>query len=152
MQLREDLEQYLNRSLENINDKGRGTIGAMMQLEVIDCDPQAGVVRMRGKTEPWMQNFKGALHGGISATLVDQAMGCVAYAVKLGQGGFTTTINMQLSYHRPLIPGEDPIITVRPTSVTKSLISLSAEVVRPSEPEKICVSATATFFYKPPQA
>ena len=152
MKLREDLEQYLQRSLANINDVGRGTIGAMMQLEVIGCDTEAGTVRMRGKTEDWMKNFKGALHGGIGATLVDQAMGCVAYAIKPGKGGFTTTINMQLNYHHPLFPGEDNEILVRPISVTKSLISLSAEVYRASAPEKVCISATATFYYVPPQA
>ena len=152
MKLREDLDAYLRRNIAHVHETAPDNIGSMMQLELISCDTEQGIVRMRGKTEPWMQNFKGVIHGGIGATMVDQAMGYVAYAIKLGQGGFTSTVTMNLNYHRPLLFGEDPEVVVRPISVTRSLIALSAEIFLPSEPEKICVSATATFFYKPPKA
>ena len=150
MKVREDLYSYLVRSVEHVNTSAEGTIGAMMELKVLDCDPEQGVVRMTGKTQQWMQNYKGALHGGISATMVDQAMGCVAYALKPGKGN-TMTISMQLNYHRPLIPGEEDLIVVRAVSATRSIISLQAEVYRMEEPEKLCLSSSATFFFKPAQ-
>ena len=59
------------------------------------------------------------------------------------------TIDLQVSYHRPLIPGEDVLIRVKVVSVTKSLMYLSSEASQVSRPDRICITSTATFFYKP---
>ena len=63
--------------------------------------------------------------------------------------GIAPTIDLQVSYHRPLIPGEDVLIRVKVVSVTKSLMYLSSEACQASRPDRICITSTATFFYKP---
>ena len=134
--------------LEQLHTLAPGSIGDQMDLELISCEPESGLYVMRCKTAYWMRNIAGTLHGGMCATLVDQAMGCVAFCAKPGEG-IAPTVEMNVTYHRPLIPGEDVLIYVRLESVTKHLMHLSAKAYCAAEPQKVCLGATAVYFYKP---
>ena len=112
------------------------------------CDMEKGEFLIRGKTAPWMRNLAGTLHGGMCATIVDQAMGFVAYCAKPG-AGIAPTVQLQVEYHRPICPGETVLVEVRLVSATRSLMHLSANVYQEEEPDKLCLSATSVFFYKP---
>ena len=148
MQLQENMKQRLQSRLDTLHDRGAGTIGDMLQLRLVDCDLEKGEFTMQCRTEGWMRNIAGTLHGGMCATLMDQAMGCVAYCAMPGEG-IAPTIDLQVSYHRPLIPGEDVLIRVRMVSVTKSLMYLASEAALVSQPDRVCITSSATFFYKP---
>ena len=148
MILSENFETSLRSRLEQLHTDGAGTIGDMLDLRLLEVDSLQGTVLLRCATAPWMRNLAGTLHGGMCATVVDQAMGCVAYCAKPG-AGIAPTIQLQVSYHRPLIPGEDVLMRIRVLSVTGSLIHLSCEAMVASAPEKLCLSSTATYFYKP---
>ena len=143
-----EIEQSLRRRLEELQNTAPDSIGAVMDFELVSCDPKAGEYMFRCKTMPWMRNSAGTLHGGICATVLDQAMGFVAYCVMPGEG-IAPTIQMQVSYHRALIPGEDIVVKVWTVSVTKSLMSFRAEAFQTSKPEKLCLSGSATYSYKP---
>lgn len=125
-----------------------GSIGDMMDFRLESCDAAKGEYVLLCKTFPWMRNAAGTLHGGMCATIVDQAMGFVAYCVKPGQG-IAPTIQMHTTYHRPLIPGGDARTVVRVLSTTKSLMHLSAECFSTERPQKLCLSASGTYFFKP---
>ena len=84
------------------------------------------------------------------ATIADQAMGSVACCYKQGEGSIPA-IELHLNYHRPLIPGENVLIRVRMKAATKTLIHMAAELYRENAPEKLCISSSATYFYKPMQ-
>lgn len=148
MTLSDTFEPSLKKRLEQLHTDGAGTIGDMLALELIRCDPAAGEILLRCATKDWMRNLAGTLHGGMCATVVDQAMGCVAWCAKPGEG-LAPTVQLQVNYHRPLIPGEDVLIHIRVVSVTKSLIHLACEAMVASAPEKLCLTSTATYFYKP---
>lgn len=143
-----EIEQSLRRRLEELQNTAPDSIGAVMDFELVFCDPKTGEYIFRCKTMPWMRNSAGTLHGGICATVLDQAMGFVAYCVMPGEG-IAPTIQMQVSYHRALIPGEEIVVKVWTVSVTKSLMSFRAEAFQTSKPEKLCLSGSATYFYKP---
>ncbi len=143
-----DVKEKLLTRLEELHTLAPGSIGDMLQLELVRCEPDAGLYVMRCRTSDWMRNIAGTLHGGMCATLVDQAMGCVAYCAKPGEG-IAPTVEMNVTYHRPLIPGEDVLLSVRLKSVTKHLMHLEAEAFSANEPEKLCLGATAVYFYKP---
>ena len=96
-------------------------------------------------------NYQGwlhTLHGGMCAAVLDQAMGVVAYSLKT-EDGTCPTVQMEVEYHRPLIPGEGILVKVRVISMTKSLINLTAEAFRASRQDKICLSGSGIFFRKP---
>ncbi len=142
-----NLEEALFNRLEELHTLAPGSIGDMMELELVGCDANAGIYNMRCKTAHWMRNIAGTLHGGMCATLADQAMGCVAYCAKPGEG-IAPTVQMSVSYHRPLMPDADVLITVGLVSVTKSLMHLDAKLYLATAPDKLCLSATGVYFYK----
>ena len=143
-----NLKSELKLRLTQLHTMAPGSIGDQMELELVDCMPEEGVYVMRCRTYDWMRNIAGTLHGGLCATLVDQAMGCVAYCAKPGEG-IAPTVEMNVTYHRPLIPREDVLIQVELTSVSRHLMHLRAQACRATEPDKVCIAATAVYFYKP---
>lgn len=124
------------------------SIGDRMHFTLLDCDTEKGDYFLQCETAEWMRNGPGTLHGGMCAAILDQAMGFIAYCIKRGEGT-APTIQMQTTYHRPLIPGQPVLVNVHVLSITKSLMNLSAEAYSAERPEKICLSASATYFYKP---
>lgn len=143
----ENLEERLRARLNTIHQLAPGSIGAQMSYTLLSCDEAAGECSFVCRTFDWMRNISGTLHGGICATVADQAMGFVAYCVKREEGT-APTVELQVSYHRPLTPGEDVLVLVKIVSVTRSLIRLRAECRQMGRPEKLCLTAAATYFNK----
>lgn len=141
------MEYGLTKYIERISSRNPGTIGEMLKFQVVSCDEEKDDYVLRCKTEPWMCNHYRTLHGGICATILDQAMGMVCCCLKKGFG-VCTTVQLEADYHRPIHPGEDILVNVHVISVTRSLIKMNAELVQLSRPEKISVSGSAIFFYK----
>lgn len=132
-------------SIEGLHQKAPGSIGDLMEYQVVEEDREKGRYTLRCKTEAWMRNALGTLHGGMGATVVDQAMGFVAYSYMTGPGT-APTIQMQLNYHRPMVPGEDVIVKVHVISVTRTLISMTCEASQANDPDRICITSSATSF------
>lgn len=141
--------QQVRQRLEQLQTLAPEAIGAMLRLEALSFEEETGTYVLRAQTAPWMRNAHGTLHGGLCATIADQAMGTVAYGYRPGEG-IAPSISLNVDYHRPLIPGEPVLIHVRMQSVTRTLLRATAELYRESAPEKLCVSANATFFYVAP--
>ena len=138
----------LCRRIAQITEEVPGSIGDMMQFQLIECDEGKGDYTFSCKTLPWMRNYAGTLHGGLCATILDQAMGFVSYCLKPGPGT-APTVQIEVDYHRPLHPGEDVIVKVHVVTATRSLMNLTAEAMQMSNPEKICLSGSGIYFYKP---
>ena len=141
------LAQAIRLRIQELHDFAAESIGDIMNYRLVECQDETGECILECDTFPWMRNGPGTLHGGMCATIVDQAMGFVAYCIKPGEG-IAPTVQMQIAYHRPLIPGQSARIIVRIVSVTKPLMHLSAEVFQASAPEKLCLSATGIYYYK----
>ena len=146
-ELIETLQPSVCNSIRGLHRKAPGTIGDLMDFQVILEDREKGEYLFQCKTFEWMRNALGTLHGGMSAAVVDQAMGFVAYSYMRGPG-VTPTIQLQMNYHRPLKPGEDVRIRVRVVSVTRTLVSMTCDASAASEPERICITATGTSYLK----
>lgn len=134
-------------SIDGVHRKVPGSIGDLMEFQVLEEDREQGRYTLRCRTFDWMRNAIGTLHGGMGATVVDQAMGFVAYSYMSGPGT-APTIQMQLNYHRPMIPGEDVIVRVHVISVSRTLISMTCEASMASNPDQICITSSATSFLR----
>jgi uncharacterized protein (TIGR00369 family) len=132
----------LAERIASFHDIAPGAICDMFPFTILDVQPDRAVFSCG--TEIWMRNTFGALHGGMAATMLDQAMSLVAYCVKKGEGT-TPCIEMQVSFHRPVRPCEDVELRVRVLSVSKSLIRMTSELW---QFDKLCVSAGGTYFQK----
>ncbi len=143
-----DMAEVVSQRIALLHEVVPNSIGDMLNFRLINCDPAAGIYVLGCKTETWMRNVAGTLHGGMCATVVDQAMGFISYCIKPGEGT-APTVQMQVTYHRPLIPGEEVLVTVKVLTVTRSLMHLSAEAVMAYATDKLCLTSSATYFYKP---
>ncbi len=147
MNVANELAQLVADRIREVSRAVPGSIGDQMGFQVVDHQAQDGTITMTCETAPWMCNFAGTLHGGMCAAIVDQAMGFVSYCLKPGEGA-APTVQLSVNYHRPLIPGEPVLVKVHVVSVTRSLMSLTAEAAVLSSPEKICLSASGIYFFK----
>lgn len=144
------MEEKLRSRIQLLREIKPGSVGDQMDFRLVSADPEKGTYHLRCRTLDWMSNANGVLHGGMCATVVDQAMGFIAYCLMPGKG-IAPTVQLQVTYHRPMLLDEDVDVTVKVLTVTKSLMHLTAEAAMASAPEKLCISATGSFFYKPAQ-
>lgn len=144
MNVENDFDETVRRRIREVDEAVPESIGAMMDYHVTAWDSAAETLTMTCKTFPWMRNFAGTLHGGLCATVVDQAMGFVSYCLK-HQSGTAPTVELNVDYHRPITPGEPVTVKVSIVSVTRSLIRLRSEAWQ----EKLCLTATGIYFNKP---
>lgn len=141
------MAEYIRQRIALTDELAPDTVGSMLRFELLECDAGAGEYLLRCSTAQWMRNVFGSLHGGISALVADHAMGIVANSVRAEQG-LGPTVQLQLTYHHPLAAGEDVLIKVQVLSVTRTLTHLTARAYAASEPQKLCASATGTYFFK----
>ena len=140
-----DLAEKVRRRIAQVDANIPGSIAEMLRFEVVGEDK--GDIVMTCGTMPWMRNSAGTLHGGLCATILDQAMGFVSCCLKEGND-IAPTVQMSISYHRPLHPGEQVVVKVHVISVTHSLMNLTAEASQATCPEKICLSGSGMYFVK----
>lgn len=134
--------EQIEERIASFHELAPGAICELIPFTLVSLTDDSATFRCT--TQYWMRNTFGALHGGMSTTILDQAMSLVAHCVKKGEGT-TPCIEMQVSFHRPIAPCEEAEVVVRTLSVTKSLIRMIAEL---RQYGKLCVSATGTYFQK----
>ena len=143
-----NMEEKVRRRIAQISEEVPGSIGDMMHFQLLECDPEKGDYTLQCQTAPWMRNYAGTLHGGLCATILDQAMGFISYCLKPGEGA-APTVQIEVDYHRPLVPGEDVLVKVHVVTATRSLMNLTSEAMQFSNPDRICLSGSGIYFYKP---
>lgn len=142
------MEAKVRDRIALLHSAAPGSIGEQMDYRLVRMDAEKGEYLLRCRTFEWMRNANGTLHGGMCATVVDQAMGFIAYCLMPGKG-IAPTVQLQVTYHRPLIPGEEVFVLVKVLSQSKSLMHLTAEAALVTAPDRVCLTSTGTFFYKP---
>jgi len=67
-----------------------------------------GFVVFEASPDRTVYNPIGSVHGGYGATLLDTVMGCAVHSC-LKPGQSYTTLELKISYHRPLTDGSGPL-------------------------------------------
>lgn len=137
--------RQMHDRLKQLQDLAPDGVSGILKLELVSFDLEKQTCVLRAKTEAWMKNGAGTLHGGMSATLLDHGMGALLYCIKEGNN-FCPTVEMQSSYHRPLIPGKDVLISARVVARSRRLAHMAAEICQADVPGKTCVSGTAVYY------
>ncbi len=102
----------------------RSPFNTHMGIDVIEAEP--GRSRCQLQDLPALRNTRGLLHGGAIFSLVDTAMG-VAQHLGLREGETSATLEVQISYLKPVISGS-PVCEARVTKHGSRVIFLEAEV------------------------
>lgn len=145
----ENFDKILKERIALVSQGASGTIGDMIDCRVLSWDGEKQEATMTCQTLPWMRNFAGTLHGGICATIVDQAMGFVSNALRGGHA-IVPTVQLSVNYHRPLDPGREVLVKVRVESATRHFMTLTAQAWQMDTPEKLCLSATGLYYTTDP--
>ncbi len=89
------------------------TFSGQMEPKLISCDEKAKSLVFSYRTENWMRNPGGAVHGGVIAEAISMAINALAWYYA-GQKQ-NPAVSIQLSYPRPAIIGKE--IFVRATAI-----------------------------------
>lgn len=87
--------------LEGLQARGPAAVGVanLLGMHIEAVEPGAVVFGLR--TRPDFANPNGTLHGGITATLLDSAMGCAVLSELPADVGYTT-VDLSVTYLRPV--------------------------------------------------
>jgi len=77
---------------------------AMLGWKVLEVDREKGWLRNQFTTQPEFLNLLGMTHGGFVAAMLDETMG-PALVCSLPARHFCPTLELKVSYHRPVRPG-----------------------------------------------
>lgn len=83
-------------------------IAEVMNLRLVRAE--IGLVVFEGEALAAHRNPAGVVHGGWAATILDSALGCATHST-LVIGERYTTIEMKVSYFRPIIAGKTGLLT-----------------------------------------
>lgn len=136
------VERRLREIDARYRDEHSDAVLGMLRRAVERVDGGAGAVVYRFVPQPWMANPAGVVHGGVLATMLDNAMGMTAAACC---GGMTPTVELQLSYLRPVALDEPVFVRVTLRRAGGLLIRLTAELWQGADADMPAVTATGTF-------
>ena len=88
-----------------LRTRAADTINAMVEMELVSADEESRTMTLRFPLHHWEMNPVGRTHGGILCTLLDMAMGGIAYACS--DADFTPTIQMSVNFVKGSETGED---------------------------------------------
>lgn len=140
------MEELIRQGIAVTEDDAPNTIGSMLHFALESCDEGRREVAFLCRTEPWMGNVLGSLHGGISAAVIDHAMGILSNALRRREDR-GPTVSLNLTYHKPLLAGEQIRVVARVLSASKHMTQLYAEAYS-VEKNVLCVSATGTYYFR----
>jgi uncharacterized protein (TIGR00369 family) len=90
-------------SLQQMRDRVRGmAFNQLVGIRLVRVHKDG--VTIDCKLRPELMNAHGVLHGGVTATMADAAMG-IAITTRLGRPA-ATTVEMKLNYMRPVTSGK----------------------------------------------
>jgi uncharacterized protein (TIGR00369 family) len=117
-------------------------IALVFPIDWIEVEPGRAVASLE-PTE-WMFNQIGAVHGGITATLLDTALGAAVHSTLPARTGFATT-DLHTRYVRPLMADTGHVIATG-TAVHKGRRQATAEGrIEAEATGKLIATATAAF-------
>lgn len=120
----------------------QGSIVQMLKPELVSCCYKNKEIILRYPMQEWEQNPIGTLHGGITATMIDNQGGLLTQSLALCFR--TPTIYLNINYTSPMMMGDDVLIRVWATHVGKRTVNVMAEAQSESTKRTI---ATAMVGY-----
>ena len=110
---------------------------------LLSYDEATMTMELAFDTLPWMAIPNGVVHGGIVASMIDNAMGMVSFIQKEFPN---PTVSMNVNYIRPVPVNTTVVVRTRVLSYGKSSAHITAELFHPDRPDHILISATGVYY------
>ena len=108
--------------------KRAAAAAVILGQEILDVDATKGFVRVAYMVTDSLTNKFGALHGGMTAAMMDDAMSLAA-GVTAQWGEITPTLEMKVSYLAQAKPGQRLIAEARTVKRGKTVIFLECQLI-----------------------
>lgn len=116
-------EPDLQSILRRLEEAAKGTFWDYLGCKLEEAEPGKIVVSL--KAAPWHLNGIGILHGGVHASLLDNAMGIVAMVAR--PVGKVVTTNLNVHYVAPLYVGK-LFVTAELVHQSRKMITVQGSV------------------------
>ncbi len=115
-------------------------VRVLLGWEVLEVNPEVGVIRAQFEAKPEFLNPTGAIQGGMLAAMLDNVLGA-ALAARLKPGQFVVTLELKTSYIHPAkvgaLVGEGRVV-----NMGRTICFLEGELHAPDG--NLIATATAT--------
>lgn len=119
--------EFAQRSIEFIEKTAcanSNRLYGLMKPRFVECDAEKMSLTVCFPSQGWELNAAGNIHGGITAAMIDSAMGSLTHILT---GALTPTIQMSISFLRGGPASGDITVRVWVTKLGRSVIYLSGE-------------------------
>ena len=138
------MEHTLRSYLDRLAAGGDGTFNGMVAAELDRCDREKRTLTLRVRTQTWMENPNGVIHGGVSAAMLDMAMG--ALARYFTGGGMCPTVSMSVNYLRPVPVGAVVYLQAELPKLGSALCYTTGRILGEDRPDRVLCTATGVYF------
>ena len=121
-------------------------INAFLGGKLVSHDPKQSVIRLSFPTLPEHANPAGFVMGGITSAFLDNIPGPLTVAATGGKA-FPVTLDIHVTYFKPVPIGPDAIAEARIDRMSKSVIFTTATIL--GENDEVLVRAIQTAMLKP---
>ncbi|MCQ2548243.1 MAG: PaaI family thioesterase [Clostridia bacterium] len=136
--LREEMEAAIVRANED-----KTMMNGMLGGKLVDCDYEEKSATIEYETQHWENNRAGYVHGGIIASILDLTMGDLS--ITYSDEVWTPTVNLQVSYVRPIKMGDAILCKAYVVSDGKRLNQMRSEAYS-RDTGKLLATATGVYF------
>ena len=119
-----EMEDIIRKGMSNKEVMDRFYSFKIMEPTFVECLSEENVVISFPVVE-WQLNGFNSMQGGFIAAAFDNVFGLLCYS-STNQGAFTT-LDMNLSYHRPIFLGDVLKISVTIKCIGKSIVCMTGE-------------------------
>lgn len=138
-----EMERRAKWYIEKARNGAADCINRRIIYELESCSHEESQLTLRFKTEDWMMNPGGVLHGGLICTIMDITMGITSLTMS---GHYGSTVNMSVSFLSPAPNNDELLVAARSNRVGRTFGQLVAEAVSCKSGE-LCATATGMFYY-----
>ena len=122
-------------------------LNQLLDAEFYSCSFEEKKLTLKAKPKPWMANPNGLMHGGITASYFDYAMGVLS--IYMSGWRMTPTLHMDVNYMRPIKIGKPICIETRVMKAGNKITYLDAVMYPENMPDKLLASATGAYYLVP---
>ncbi|WP_310589005.1 PaaI family thioesterase [Dyadobacter crusticola] len=117
------LRQYIGKNMQqNFSPVAQWLNGKLLSIE-------EGMMQIEYLVRPDMCNPMGTLHGGMAATILDEIVGTMVFA--LGREYAFTSVNLNCDFLNPAFPGDVLIAHSNVVRVGKNIIHVEGRLTTP---------------------
>lgn len=130
--------------LSREQDQRGPSYSCAIQPHFESCDYEKKTLIVSILVEDFMRNTNNVMHGGAVATVMDTVMGSLTFYMS-GEH-LTPTINMNVSYERPIPLGKRLFVESTCLSCGRTMAYATARAWIEDIPEKIVANASGTYY------